>query len=70
MIGGESSNVEGFLYFAELQFSLGKFRKRTIKLVADGIGYVSVDFYADERVQFFQNRMPNQFRSKQNVSLD
>lgn len=70
MVGGESSNVKGYLYFAELQFSVGKFRKRTIKLIANGIGYVSCDMYIDEKLQLFDNRVPNQFRSKQRVSLD
>lgn len=69
-IGGEASDVDWYQYFAELQFSFGKFRKRTIKLVANGIGYVSCDMYIDEKLQLFENKLPSAFRSKQNVSLD
>ena len=58
------------MYFAELQFSFGKFRKRAVKFVATGSGYVSVDLYADQKIQMFENKIPSQYRSKQNVSLD
>lgn len=69
IIGGELSNVDWYQYFAELQFSLGKFRKRTVKLVATGVWYVSCDMYIDEKLQMFENKIPSQFRSKQRVSL-
>jgi len=70
IIGGEATNEPWYLYFAELQFSLGKFRKRAIKLVATGIGYVSVELYSDEKVSFYENKIPSQYRSKQGVSLN
>ncbi len=69
VIGGEPSDVDGYTYFAELHLWTGKFRKRTIKLVANWIGYISVDVYMDEKVSFFANKMPTQFRSKQHVNL-
>lgn len=70
MIGGEDDYVDGNLYFAELKISSPKFRKRTIKLVATGIGYVSVNLIDDYGVSLFEQRLPSKYRSKQNVSLD
>jgi len=70
IIGGEPSDVDWYQYFAELQFSLGKFRKRTIKLIATGIWYVSCDMYVDVKLQLFENKIPSQFRTKQRTSLD
>ncbi len=70
IIGGEPSDVDGYAYYAELHLWTGKFRKRTIKLVANWIGYISVDTYYDEKVSLFANKIPAQFRSKQNVSID
>ena len=70
MIGGESSSIEGSFYLAELKISTPKFRKRTIKLVANGIGYVSVNMIDDFNIKLFQQRIPSKYRVKQNVSVD
>lgn len=69
-LGGETDNIDGSFYFAELKLSCPKFRKRTIKLVATGIGYVSVNMIDDFNIRTFQQRLPSKYRSKQNVSLD
>jgi hypothetical protein len=37
IIGGEPSNALGYAYFAELNFSTSKFRKRCVKLISRGI---------------------------------
>ena len=70
IIGGESDNVLGNTFLAEIKISQGKFRKRSIKLIATGIGYVSVNMYQDYKMQTFGGRLPNKYRSKQNVSTD
>lgn len=70
VIWGENDNTLGSTYFAEIKISQGKFRKRNIKLIATGIGYVSVNMYEDVRIQQFRNRLPSKYRSKQNVSKD
>ena len=57
-------------FFAELKASTPKYRKRTIKLVATGIGYLEVDTLMDRDILIFEKRIPKRFRSKQNVSLD
>lgn len=69
VIGGETS-VDGSFYFAELKLSGIKFRKRSIKLKATGIGYVSVNLMDDMRIKFYQSRLPSKYRTRQNVSLD
>lgn len=69
-IGGETDTLDGAFYLCELKLSQTKFRKRTIKLVALGIGYVSVTMMDDFKIQFFQQKLPARYRSKQNVSLD
>lgn len=68
VIGGETS-VDGSFYFAELKLSGIKFRKRSIKLKATGIGYVSVNLMDDMRIKFYQSRLPSKYRTRQNVNL-
>lgn len=69
-IGGDSDNLDGNFYLAEIKISGSKFRKRNIKLVAGGIGYVSVNMIDDFNIKVFEQRLPTRYRSKQNVSLD
>lgn len=70
IIGGESDTVDGNFYLAELKISSPKFRKRTIKLIATGIGYLSVNMIDDFNIKTFQQKLPSKYRTKQNVSLD
>lgn len=60
----------GSFFLAQLKLSCPKFRKRSIKLVATGIGYVAVNMIDDFKIETFQQRLPAQYRTKQNVSLD
>lgn len=66
--GGELS--EACPYFMELKLKSPKFRKRTIKVKATGIGYFDFDFLEDFDILLFDNRLPKRHRQKQNVSLD
>lgn len=69
-IGG-AAIANTYPYFAELKMkNQPKFRKRTIKLVATGIGYFDFAFASDFDIMLFENRLPAAFRSKQRVSLD
>jgi len=70
MIGGETTSIDGSFYLAELKISTPKFRKRTIKFVAVGIGYVAINMIDDFNVKLFQQRIPSKYRVKQNVSVD
>lgn len=69
VIGGETSTVKGNLYLAELKLATPKFRKRSIKLKAIGLGYVSVNFIDDFNIRTFEQRIPKKYRSRQNVNL-
>ena len=69
VIGGGAGSV-AYPYFMEIKLRTPKFRKRTIKLVAKGYGYVSVDTIIDRDILGFENRLPKRYREKQNVSLD
>jgi len=67
--GGAVTNA--YPYFCELKpQKQPKFRKRTVKYVATGIGYFDVQFASDWDLMLFENRLPARFRSKQKVSLD
>ncbi len=70
VVGGESDTIDGAFYFAELKLSSPKFRKRSIKLQATGIGYLSVTMLDDFDIQLFQEKPPKKYRTRQNVSLD
>lgn len=68
-IGGDDE-VPVYRYIAELKLRGEKFRKRNIKLVATGIGYVSVEGMIDRNILLYQDKLPKTYRTKQNVSLD
>lgn len=68
-IGGEGDSLNGNFYLAELKLTTPKFRKRTIKIEATGIGYVSVNMIDDVGVRTFAQKLPAKYRSKQNVNL-
>lgn len=70
IIGGEEWDERGAFFLAELKLQSPKFRKRTIKIVASGIGYASISMIDDYNIRTFQQRLPSKYRSKQNVSLD
>jgi len=70
VIGGETDYIDGNMYLAELKIPGPKFRKRKIKLVANGVGYVSVNLIDDFNIQKFQQKLPSKYRSQQNVSID
>lgn len=70
VIGGETDTIDGAFYLAELKLSCPKFRKRSIKLEATGIGYISVTMIDDFNIRTFAQKLPSRYRSKQNVSLD
>jgi len=70
VIGGEADVVVGNTYLAEIKLSGTKFRKRKIKLIATGVGYISINMMNDFNIRVFQQKLPARYRTKQNVSLD
>lgn len=65
--GGNVVSVYGYLM--EIKLRIGKFRKRKVKLVATGFGYASVEQITDFDIWTYQEKLPPQYRSKQNVAL-
>ena len=64
-IGGpDGESISGSPYYAEFKVPQTKFRKRTIKFVATGIGYVSVNNTSDFNIIPFENKIPSRFRVK------
>ena len=57
-------------YFIELKLKTPKFKTRTIKFIATGIGYFDFDSTIDWDILRFEDRMPKSYRGKQDVSLD
>lgn len=69
-IGGEIGSITGSTFLCQLKVSSPKFRKRTLKLVANNTGYVNFSMYEDFDIRTFEQRLPAKYRTKQNVSLD
>jgi len=67
--GGEFSII--YPYYLEIKLKkVPKFRARTVKFVALGIGYVDVDSQMDMDIENYEGKLPAKYRQKQNVSLD
>lgn len=47
-----------------------KFRKRKLRFVALGFGYIDIEYQADWDLFLYGDKLPARFRQKQNVSLD
>ena len=69
VVGGSETETV-YPYFAELKIKTPKFRKRHLKFKATGFGYVSIKMQEDRDVWTYTERMPRDFRQKQNVSID
>lgn len=69
-VGGDTGAV-AYPYFMDIKMrNMPKFRKRSFKIVAEGIGYYDLEYEMDEDIFTFPQRLPKRFRQKQNVSLD
>lgn len=68
-VGGDVTTTV-YPYFTELKLKSPKFRKRTIQIIANAIGYVDIDLMTDHAITAFEDRLPKRFRQEQNVSLD
>lgn len=66
--GGDTASVYGFLY--KLKIKLPKFRKRKIKLEAQGLGYCAIQQITDWDIWEYEDKLPKKYRIQQNVSLD
>lgn len=69
-IGGDTLATI-YPYFVEIRLKkVPKFRKRQLKFVPTGIGYVDIDSVLDVGIETYEDKIPRRFRQKQNVSLD
>lgn len=69
-IGGSDNDIVAFPFFTDFKIKTPKFRARTLKFVALGIGYAEINMVSDFDILVFEMRLPTRFRQKQNVSLD
>jgi hypothetical protein len=60
----------GYNYLMQMRVRVPKFRTRTLRFIATGIGYASVQWSDDFDVLSFEQRIPSQYRQKQHVSLN
>lgn len=68
-IGGDQL-TSVYPYFVEIRLKkVPKFRKRIVKFVALGIGYVHVEYQMDWGIDVYEGKIPSRFRQKQNVNL-
>lgn len=67
-IGGGEDTAHAFLI--QIKTCYGKFRKRQVRFVADGYGYVAFNMMQDFDIWTYQDKIPSTYRQKQNVSLD
>jgi hypothetical protein len=68
-IGGDDQ-ITVYQFLMEIKVRIPKFRKRQLKFIADGIGYVAMQEIQDFDIWQYEDKLPKQYRSKQNVSLD
>lgn len=66
--GGLETTVYPFLL--EIKVRQGKFRTRQLKFEASGIGYCSLQEIVDFDIWTYQEKLPRNYRQKQNVSVD
>lgn len=68
-IGGDVL-TDIYPYYMEIALrKVPKFRKRNVKFVALGIGYVDVRYQMDYDISMYEQKIPGRFRQKQNVNL-
>jgi hypothetical protein len=68
-VGGDGTIIV-YPFLMEIKTRLTKFRKRQFKFEADGIGYVALQEVQDFDIWLFEDKLPKQYRLKQNVSLN
>lgn len=67
-LGGDDT-LPVYSFLMEIKVRSAKFRKRKIKLEATGIGYVSLQEIVDFDIWQYEDKLPKQYRLKQNVSI-
>lgn len=70
-VGGTLPNdsLVVYPYYREIKCKVPKFKTRSIKYVANAIGYCSIQDTSDFDILAFEQRIPKRFRVKQNENL-
>lgn len=66
-LGGDDT-VPVYRFLMEIKVRSVKFRKRNLKFVANGIGYVALEMMTDFDIWEFEDKLPSKYRSQQNVN--
>ena len=66
-LGGDDT-IPVYRFIMEIKVRSFKFRKRNLKFVANGIGYVALETVTDFDIWQFPDKLPAKYRSKQNVA--
>lgn len=69
LIGGDGTD-DAFAYHMEMRAKTGKYRTLAIKFEPEGYGYFDFDTITYWDNLLFEDRLPSQYRQKQDVSLD
>lgn len=69
VIGGDGQ-ITVYSFLMEIKARLPKFRKRKMKFIAQGYGYAAIQEVQDHDIWMYEDKLPKQYRLKQNVSLD
>ncbi len=70
-VGGDTPEEQfiAYKYFREIKIKTSKYRKITIKFVATGFGFCSVNYLMQKNILVFEQRIPKKYRVKQNENL-
>ena len=63
LVGGDSE-VTVYKYFRQIKVKSPKFRKRVLRIVPTGTGYLKVRMLKDHDVLFYENKLPKKYREK------
>lgn len=67
---GGADEMAVYSFILEIKVRLPRFRKRNIRFIAEGIGYVALQEIVDFDIWRYSEKLPRQYRLKQNVSTD
>lgn len=69
-VGGGGDGITASYFNLKIKTRAPKFRRRTLYLVASGIGYIKIKGTTDADIRIFEERLPNKYRQQSYVSLD
>jgi hypothetical protein len=61
-VGGEGEQVTVYPYLHEFKVNTPKFRKRTLRVVPQGVGYMSIEMLHDLDILLYDQKLPQKYR--------